>query len=492
MSALKSFLDVKRREIPFVVSMFLYFFLVITVFWIMKPIKKAQLVAYYPYDAEKNPTGNSLDLFGMRLGGEEAELVAKVLNMVVAAIAVIVFTLLARKLHRHRLSYVFCAFSALVLTYFTFRVGNMSEIEGWAFYLFGDLFNTLMVATFFAFLNDSVAPEDSKRLYGPIVLGGLTGGMAGTVGMKALGQTPQFWMIFAVVATGLIAICATIAGRWVERKAPEAVAAAKANADDDGETKSMGALAGAKLVFKSRYLIAIVAIVGIYEMVSTIMDYQMTSTVTHYIEQDVRAATDAAGGRGTAEGKAIFKAAIGDHFASVYAVTNTAAFIIQIFLTSFIMKRFGIRVALLIMPVVILGNSGLFLAIPSLWIGSMLSTTDNALNYSLNQSAKESLYTVTSREEKYAAKAFIDMFVQRFAKAIAVFLALGVSAFFPDFAAVRWLSIAVIALVAIWLFAASYAGRRFRELSEASEKVASPSTTEPSATAGARDRSPDR
>ncbi|MBA3394586.1 MAG: hypothetical protein H0T89_18210 [Deltaproteobacteria bacterium] len=481
MSALKSFLDVKRREIPFVLSMFLYFFLVITVFWILKPIKKAQLVAYYPYDAEKNPDGRAFDLFGMRLGGEEAELVAKVLNMVIAGIAVVVFTLLARKLHRHRLSYVFCAFSAIVLAFFAVRVGNMSEIEGWAFYLFGDLFNTLMVATFFAFLNDSVAPEDSKRLYGPIVLGGLAGGMAGTVGMKALDQSPQFWMIATIVATGLIAVCATIAGRWVERKAPDAIAAAKAKASEqDGETKNMGALAGAKLVFQSKYLISIVAIVGLYEMVSTIMDYQMTSTVTHYVEQSVRAATDAAGGRGTPEGKAIFKGAIGDHFASVYAVTNTAAFIIQIFLTSFIMKRLGIRVALMIMPIVILGNSGLFLVIPSLWIGSMLSTTDNALNYSLNQSAKESLYTVTSREEKYAAKAFIDMFVQRFAKAIAVFLALGVSAFFTDFAGVRWLSIAVIALVAIWLFAASYAGKRFRELSEAIEKDKPAESTKPS------------
>ncbi len=479
MSAFKSFLDVKRREIPFVVSMFLYFFLVITVFWILKPIKKAQLVAYYPYDAEKNPAGHSFDLFGMRLGGEEAELVAKVLNMVVAAIAVIVFTLLARKLHRHRLTYVFCAFSALVLAFFTLRIGNMSEIEGWAFYLFGDLFNTLMVATFFAFLNDSVAPEDSKRLYGPIVLGGLAGGMAGTVGMKALAQTPHFWMIFAIVATGLVAVFATIAGRWVEAKAPDAIAAAKAkDSDSDDETKNMGALAGARLVFKSKYLIAIVAIVGLYEMVSTIMDYQMTSTVTYYVEQAVRAATDAAGGRGTAEGKAIFKAAIGDHFATVYAITNTAAFIIQIFLTSFIMKRLGLRVALMIMPIVILGNAGLFLVLPTLWIGSMLSTTDNALNYSLNQSAKESLYTVTSREEKYAAKAFIDMFVQRFAKAIAVFLALGVSAFFTDFAGVRWLSIAVIVLVAIWLFAASYAGKRFRELSEALERDKPPAPPE--------------
>lgn len=465
MSALKSFLDVKRRELPFVLSMFLYFFLVITVFWILKPIKKAALVAYYPFDAKENPTGHALNLFGMQLGGEEAELVAKVLNMVVAAVAVVAFTLLARRLHRHRLTYVFCGFSMVVLAFFALRIHDMSEIESWAFYLFGDLFNTLMVATFFAFLNDSVAPEDSKRLYGPIVLGGLAGGMAGTVGMKALAQSNSFWMVACIVATGVVALCATVAGRWVEREQPATAAVAKPTED---HTEHMSALAGAKLVFKSKYLVAIVAIVGLYEMVSTIMDYQMTSTVTYYVGQQVASAVAAAGGQDSEAGQKIFGAAIGAHFNTVYAITNTLAFFIQVFLTSLIMKRLGIRIALLVMPIAILGNSALYLAIPALWVGSFLSTTDNALNYSLNQSAKESLYTVTSREEKYAAKAFIDMFVQRFAKAVAVFVALAMGAVFTDFAGVRWLSVIVIALVAVWLYAASYAGRRFKELSEQS------------------------
>ena len=49
-----------------------------------------------------------------------------------------------------------------------------------------------------------------------------------------------------------------------------------------------------------------------------------------------------------------------------------------------------------------------------------LNTADNGFSYSINQSAKEALYVPTTREEKYKAKAFIDMFVQRFAKALAV------------------------------------------------------------------------
>ena len=54
-----------------------------------------------------------------------------------------------------------------------------------------------------------------------------------------------------------------------------------------------------------------------------------------------------------------------------------------------------------------------FLALPTLWLGSLLNTADNAFSYSINQSAKEALYVPTTEDEKYKAKAFIDMFVQR-------------------------------------------------------------------------------
>jgi ATP:ADP antiporter, AAA family len=96
----------------------------------------------------------------------------------------------------------------------------------------------------------------------------------------------------------------------------------------------------------------------------------------------------------------------------------------------------------------------------------LLSTWDNALHYSVNQSAREALYTPTSRQEKYQAKAFIDMFVQRFAKALAVGVSLAMTAIFDDFSAIRWLSIVTIVLVCVWIAAARFAGRRFHDLSD--------------------------
>ena len=432
---LKAFLDVKRRELPFVVLMFLYFFLVITVFWILKPIKKALFIGFYK--------GTGATFFG--LGGPEAEQLAKVGNMLVALVAMIVFTLLARRLHRQRLTFVFAGFSvAVLLAALPFVAGEPPEPIVWSFYLFGDLFNTLMVATFFAFLNDSVAPGDAKRLYGPIVLGGVTGGFFGSYMADRLIDALDLsqWLMVAAGMVVVIAGLAWAAGRWVDRNPPPAHEKSTA---DEPVLPGNAALEGARLVFRSRYLLAIVTIVGLYEIISTILDYQFTSTVNHFVS----------------------KADLDNHFSRVFLITNTVALGVQLFVTSAIMKNLGVRVALLITPLAILSNSVAFLALPLLWVGSLLNTSDNALNYSMNQSAKESLYTPTSRDEKYKAKAFIDMFVQRAAKAIAVGVNLLLAAWFGGFEAVRWLSIVAIALVAVWILAASYAGRRFRELTGA-------------------------
>lgn len=422
---------IKQREWPFVGLMFLYFFLVITVFWVLKPIKKALFIGYYK--------GTGATFLGM--GGPEAEQIAKVGNMAVAFVAMVVFTLLSRRLHRQRLTFVFAGFTiAVLLGYLPLINGEPGAPTVWSFYLFGDLFNTLMVATFFAFLNDSVAPQDAKRLYGPIVLGGVAGGAFGSLVVNRLIDRLDLsqWLLLAAGMIVVVAGAAYGAGKIVDANPPQAPEKKTA----EGVVPGNAALEGAKLVFRSRYLLAIVTIVGLYEIVSTILDYQFTATVNHYVA----------------------KADLDNHFSTVFLITNLFALGVQLLITPTIMQRFGVRVALLVMPAAILMNSVAFLALPILWVGSLLNTTDNGLNYSINQSGKESLYTPVAREEKYRAKAFIDMFVQRFAKAIAVAVNLGLAAWFGGFEALRWLSIIAIGLIAVWILAASYAGKRFREL----------------------------
>ena len=91
---------------------------------------------------------------------------------------------------------------------------------------------------------------------------------------------------------------------------------------------------------------------------------------------------------------------------------------------------------------------------------------DSGFAYSVNQSAKEALYVPRTRDEKYKAKAFIDMFVQRFAKVLAIGVSLVATTYFAAFSTTRWLSLFTLVIVILWVFAALYAGRRFRELSK--------------------------
>ncbi len=416
-----------------------YFFLVITSFWILKPIKKAEFIDYY-----KEVGGFSL--FGWHMLGSQAEQLAKILNMVAAAIAVAVFTLLCRKFARQQLTYIFSIFSIASLFVYFFLLAQPSGETVWTFYLFGDLFNTLMVPTFFAFLNDSVKGEQAKRLYGLVGFGGVAGGAFGSITLRALISrvSNDTWMIILVGVMVVIMILAFAASRRIPARSTRASDSPKPQSE---RKKANAAMEGAKLVLHSRYLLAIVAIVGLYEIVSTIMDFQFTASVEHYV----------AGSTGA-------------HFSLMYAITNGSAMVVQLLFTSFIMTQFGVGIALMVLPIAALGGSAGFFLFPSLWTGSFLNPADNAFSYSINQSAKEALYVPTTRDEKYKAKAFIDMFVQRFAKSIAVGISLVITQ--TGFSMIRWLSLVVAAILVLWILAARYAGSKFDELNQKESKAA--------------------
>jgi AAA family ATP:ADP antiporter len=125
------------------------------------------------------------------------------------------------------------------------------------------------------------------------------------------------------------------------------------------------------------------------------------------------------------------------------------------------MTRFGIGVALMVMPVAAMAGSLGFMVLPVLVLGSFLNTADGGFQYSINQSAREVLYTPTSKAEKYQAKAFIDMFVVRFAKAVAVGLSLAITLVFAGFDSVRWLSLLTLVFLAIWILVVVFVGREF-------------------------------
>ncbi|MDH5671830.1 MAG: MFS transporter [Myxococcales bacterium] len=441
-SPLRAFFDIRREELPDAIMMFSYFLLVITTFWVLKPLKKSLFISHY------DVTG--LDLVALHLSAAQTELLAKVLNLVVAYFATTAFSALSSRYHRQQLTHIFSTGFIGAFLLFAWLLLEPGSVSVWTFYLLGDLYSTLMVATFFVFLNDIATPDSAKRTYGVIGLGGVVGGMLGSMALASLIQRVPLWAWLlgcCLIMVAIMVIAAAVGRRHPRRDDARASASTASKANEAGGNPAFD---GARLVLRSRYLLAIVGIVAIYEMVSTILDFQFSATLSHYLDGN----------------------AIRDHLTLVFAIMNGTAFVVQLLMTSYVMKHWGLRTALLVLPATTLLASVGFLALPILWMGSLIPTLDGAFSYSVNQSAKESLYIPTTREERYKAKAFIDMFVQRFAKALAVVLSLGLTLLVADFAGVRWLSLVTLVLIGIWSVLARYAGTHFDDLALEAEATA--------------------
>jgi len=430
------FFDIRRDEWPTALALSFFFFLVIAVFWVFKPIKRGLMLTLYD--------DRAFQLFGIYIeafGGAEAEQVGKAVNMIVVYGVVVLFTMLVRRFERQQVVYIFCVLLTGATMIFSFAITQPGAPTVWSFYVFGDVFNSIMVATFWAFTNDVIRPQQSKRLYGLIGLGGVVGGLVGATYVSArvevVGRQPLLW----AAAVAIVVIAAIT--YYVNRR--EGGHTADSGPDPaEPEPSTSAALEGARLVFRSKYLLAILGIIGLYEVVSNIVDYQLAKAIEIAVASGLN-----------------YDSAFG--FVGVF--TNVVSVGVQLFLTSFVMKRFGVGTALLFLPVAILIGSVTYLAVPVVGVAVFMSVSDNSLNYSINQSAKESLYTPTSRDAKYKAKAFIDMFVQRFAKVIAVGLNLAFAAFVGA-AGARWLSVASIAVLIAWILLVRFAGERFTERAE--------------------------
>ncbi|MFW6347144.1 MAG: NTP/NDP exchange transporter [Cyclonatronaceae bacterium] len=438
----ENFFDIDPKQWPNVLMMALYFFLVIGIFWVLKPMKRGILVNLY----QETP----LVLFGSNFAGAEVEQLAKVANMLVVYVFVIGFTLLARHLPRQQMNLVLCSFFAGLFLLFSFFVNAPGETTAWSFYILGDVFNSAMVTFFWAYSNDLFTSQQARRSYGVVGLGGIIGGIVGSSVVAGLvDELGRDTLLLGSIAPLLVMIAI---GYWVHSQSSATPSAPSKSPCAEGR-ECTSAFEGARLVFRSPYLLTIVGILGLYEVVSNIVDFQLSAIIASEISGDQE--KDA-------------------YFAFVGQITSVLSLIIQLFFTSFVMKRFGVGIALLFLPAAItLGALG-FLIVPGLLFVTLMSASDNSLNYSINQSAKETLYTPLDKNAKYKAKAFIDMFVQRFAKVLAVGLNLGVAAA-VGLEQVHWLSLAVLVILTLWILLVRYAGREF-------EKRASREAQQPAAT----------
>ncbi|MCA1789335.1 MAG: MFS transporter, partial [Thioalkalivibrio sp.] len=100
-------------------------------------------------------------------------------------------------------------------------------------------------------------------------------------------------------------------------------------------------------------------------------------------------------------------------FAMIDTLTQVLTFVFQLLLTGHIMKRLGVGVALVLLPVTVsLGFIGLAIT-GSFAALVVLEMAYRAVQRGITRPGRETLFTVVSREDKYKSKAVVDTFVYR-------------------------------------------------------------------------------
>src|SRR5690606_29147973 len=149
---------------------------------------------------------------------------------------------------------------------------------------------------------------------------------------------------------------------------------------------------GLRAVFRFRYLLGLAAYVIVLAVMSTFIYFTRLQMVAALgTDLDLRTTL----------------------FARIAVATQTATLLMRLLLAGQLMKRFGVAFTLALLPLTVaLGFLGLAV-VGSLAALVAFEAVFRAVQRALMRPARETLYTVVSREDKYKSKAFIDTFVYR-------------------------------------------------------------------------------
>jgi AAA family ATP:ADP antiporter len=374
-----------RDEVKKFTMLGIIFGLIIGTYWAFRPIK---------------------DSIFASMVGIDYQPWAKWLSLSIIIPLVIIYGKLIDAFPRHKVFYALTTIygvAALAFAYFfmhpeiglTNTVEDPTRVLGWLWYIYVESFGSLIVALFWAFTADITKPEAAKRGFPIIALFGQAGNIVGPLFLTAdklgfetsapiVGIAGIFMMFMAVLM-------------WIFMKVVPASQLVGFESEDQKEhTSEPGFFEGLKLLVSQSYLLGIFLVISIYEVIITILDFQLKAMA--------KAAYP------TEKAMASFLA----DYAVWVGIVATACVLLGI---NNIQRYLGMTWSLISLPILVA------VAVTSLWISPTLSVVfwimvlSKAVNYALNQPTLKQLYIPTSKDAKYKSQAWMEMFGSRGSKA---------------------------------------------------------------------------
>lgn len=415
----------------------LIFGLIIAVYWGMRPIKDSIFAAIVGFNYQPK---------------------AKFLSLFVSFPLVMLYGKLIDRYPRQRVFYGLTIFYGILALCFAFGfmhptiglanvVKDPSRWIGWAWYVYVESFGSLVVALFWAFTTDITDTQSAQRGFPLIALFGQMGNIFGPMFLKA----KRYGLSNSAPIVGVIGLMIFLIGilLWVfTQVVPASQMSGYHAADGEEKHSEPGLLEGLKLLIKNGYLFGIFLVIFFYEVILTIFDFHFKSAVQKVYPMEAD------------------NAAYLSDYAVWVGIVATACVFLGI---NNIQRHLGMRASLILLPLLIATAVGtLWLYPTAINIAFWIMVFSKAINYALNQPTLKQLYIPTTKDAKYKAQAWIEMFGSRGSKAAGSMVndfkgtlevSMGEVAGAATF--ITMTTMASGGMIVVWLFVAIYVAKKY-------------------------------
>jgi ATP:ADP antiporter, AAA family len=433
------FSDVQPGEGGRALLMLVNVFLILVSYYVIKTVREPLIL-----DSE---VPGFLQALGIH-GSAEVKTFAAAGQALVLMLFVPAYSWFASRVTRMKLIVGVTLFFVANILAFAFAVHAGIPFVGVAFYVWVGFFSLSIIAQFWSYANDVYTKEAGNRLFPIIGIGATAGSPIGAwmAGRLFDAHVPAHVMLYLAASLLLATLVLYVA---VNRKAsaPATTTAGPSPADQS----TLGDRNAFSLVFGNRYILLIALLLIVLNVVNTVGEYILSHLVVEHASE--LAAANAGFDKG---------AYIGAYYGAYFFWVNVIAVLLQAFVASRLVKRFGLAGVLFALPLIALGAYGVVAVGATMAIVRWAKTAENSTDYSVMNTAKQLLWLPTSREEKYKAKQAVDSFFVRLGDLTAAFVV---------FACTTWVTLdasgfAIVNLcfVAVWLVLAVALVRRNRQL----------------------------
>ncbi|MCM8857667.1 MAG: MFS transporter [Candidatus Thiodiazotropha sp.] len=405
--------NIRQGEGRAIVWSFIYFFSLLSSYYILRPIRD-----------EMGITAGIENLHWLFTG-----------TFIAMLMVVPLFGYLTSRLQRRQfLPYVYYFFIInILLFYLLFESEYSIVITARAFFIWISVFNLFVVSVFWSFMTDLFSSEQAKRLFGFIAAGGTIGAIAGplltTILVQQLGTSTM--LLISVGLLGLSIVCIRQLSGWQYAQHDK-----ETNQYQHEKPLGGGLLDGIRLVACSPYLLGISLLMLLFTLLSTFLYFQQAQIVKEaFTDSETRTAV----------------------FAAIDFTVNTLTLIIQTLITARLVKGLGLGLTLALIPLWLSLGFLLLGLFPILPVLIAVQVMRRAGNYAIMRPAREMLYVVLSREEKYKAKNFIDTVVYRGGDAVSSWIYAGFKGVGFSLSTIAWIAVPISL---IWAWIAYALGRK--------------------------------